>query len=66
MAATLHEALARQREHELSHQAAQERPGESHRDRPALPVLRRLLVRRRQSSIAAAQAAVVVECTDEC
>lgn len=66
MAGTLHEALARQREHELSRQAAQERLGESHRDRPAQHVLRRLLARRRRSALAAAQATMVVECTDEC
>jgi hypothetical protein len=66
MAGTLHEALARQREHELSREAAQERLGASHRDRPAQPVLRRLFARRRQSSLAAAQAATVVECAREC
>lgn len=66
MARTLHEALARQRENELLRQAAQEHLGESERDRPARPVLRRLLARRHQSSSAAVQATAVVECTDEC
>ena len=66
MAGTLHEALARQRENELLHQAAQERLGGSHHDRPAWPFLRRLLPGRHQSSSAAVQAAVAVECTDEC
>jgi hypothetical protein len=66
MTRTLHEALARQRENELLREAAQEHLGESHRDRPARPVLRRLLARRRQSSRAAAPATVVVECTHEC
>jgi|GEM_PF-5234319 len=66
MARTLHEALARQREDELLRQAAQERLGGSEHDRPARPVLGRLLARRRQSSSAGAQATAVVECTDEC
>lgn len=66
MARTLHEALARQREDELLRQAAHERLDGSDRDRPARPVLHRLLARRRRSSSVPARAAVVVECTDEC
>ena len=66
MTRTLHEALARQREDELLRQAAQERLDHSDRDRPARPVLRWLLARRRQSSSAAVHGIAVVECTDEC
>jgi len=66
MARTLHEALARQRENELLLQAAQERLDRSERNRPARPVLRRLLARRRQSSSGVVQATAMVECTDEC
>jgi hypothetical protein len=66
MARTLHEALARQREDELLRQVAQECLGGSERDRPARPVLHRLLARRHQSSSPAVQATAVVECTDQC